>query len=436
MTGLPKGWTLSPLLAAVELYDSQRIPLNASERAKRQGPFPYYGANGLVDHVDSYIFDGDFVLLAEDGGNFDKPERGVAYEASGRFWVNNHAHILKPRADMPVRFLRHWLNAVDWMPYVGGTTRAKLTQAGMSRINIPLPPYTEQRRIVAKLDSLTGRTALARDDLERIPRLMQKYLDAILTAAFHGELTASWRAKRGRGSPASVWSYTSLGSLLIEGPINGWSPQSSNDANGAATLKLTATTSGYLRLDDDSTKRIHETPPRNSKYWLKPGDLLLQRGNTIDYVGTAAIYDGPEHSYIYPDLMMKIRLPSKELTRYAWRYINSPEAKAYFRSKATGTAGNMPKINANAVRSLPVPLPPPDEMSEILTCLEAAFAWLDRIKAEHANASRLLPKLDRAILAKAFRGELVPQDPNDEPVTLNEPSQEGARRPRGRRKSA
>jgi type I restriction enzyme, S subunit len=89
-------WTTAPLLKAIELHDSRRIPLNASERAKRKGSYPYYGANGLVDHVDDYIFDGDYVLLAEDGGNFDKPERGVAYEVSGKFWVNNHAHILKP----------------------------------------------------------------------------------------------------------------------------------------------------------------------------------------------------------------------------------------------------------------------------------------------------------------------------------------------------
>lgn len=100
-------WTMAPLLKVVELQDGQRVPLNATERAKRKGNFPYYGANGLVDHVDDYIFDGDYVLLAEDGGNFDKPERGVAYEVSGKFWVNNHAHILKPRGEMAPRFLRY-----------------------------------------------------------------------------------------------------------------------------------------------------------------------------------------------------------------------------------------------------------------------------------------------------------------------------------------
>ena len=218
MSTLPKRWTNSPLLSAVELHDSRRIPLNAAERAKRKGQFPYYGANGLVDHVDSYIFDGEYVLLAEDGGDFDKPERGVAYGVSGKFWVNNHAHILRPRGDMPPQFLRYWLNALDWMPYVGGTTRAKLTQAGMAQITIPLPPLPEQRRIIAKLDSLTGRTARAREELERIPRLIQKYREAILAAAFSGELTREWREAK----ELPEWRRTTvadIATIIFDGPF-------------------------------------------------------------------------------------------------------------------------------------------------------------------------------------------------------------------------
>jgi type I restriction enzyme S subunit len=174
-----------------------------------------------------------------------------------------------------------------------------------------------------------------------------------------------------------------------------------------------------MRLDAESTKRIYNTPPSDSKFWLRDGDLLIQRGNTIDYVGTAAIYEGPPNTYIYPDLMMRVRFSFPELTRYVWRFINSPAARAYFRSRATGTAGNMPKINGATVRALMIPLPTPTEIIEITSRIDAAFNWLDRVAVEHDNASRLLPKLDVAILAKAFRGELVPQDPNDMPLELS-----------------
>jgi len=117
---LPKGWTMAPATAFAAMHDSRRVPLNAKQRNSMQGIYPYYGANGLVDHINDYLFDGSYVLLAEDGGYFDDPKRGVAYEASGKFWVNNHAHILEPLGGVTTSFLKHSLNAFNWMPYVGG----------------------------------------------------------------------------------------------------------------------------------------------------------------------------------------------------------------------------------------------------------------------------------------------------------------------------
>jgi type I restriction enzyme S subunit len=200
---------------------------------------------------------------------------------------------------------------------------------------------------------------------------------------------------------------------------NGWSPKSGPEATGALTLKLTATTSGHLRLDAAAVKRIYETPPPSSAYWLKPGDLLVQRSNSIEYVGAAAIYEGPADTYIYPDLMMRIRLKEEIDRRYIWRYLNSEPARQYFRERATGTAGNMPKINGDTLRSLPVQLPATaDERREIVRRIETAFTWVNRVATETTNARRLIDHLDQAVLAKALRGELVPQDPSDEPASV------------------
>ena len=143
MSALPQDWEYAPLMDIVELHDSRRIPLNNRQRAERKGPYPYYGANGQVDSIDDYLFDGEYILLAEDGGYFDDPSRGVAYEASGRFWVNNHAHILSPKNGIPRRYLTYVLNSLDWMPFVGGSTRLKLTQEGMRKIRVPLAPPDE-----------------------------------------------------------------------------------------------------------------------------------------------------------------------------------------------------------------------------------------------------------------------------------------------------
>ena len=173
------------------------------------------------------------------------------------------------------------------------------------------------------------------------------------------------------------------------------------------------------QMRNDAVKRIYETPLPSSTYWLQPGDLLVQRSNTIEYVGASAIFDGPPNVYIYPDLMMRVRIGERVDRQYVWRYLNSERARRYFREHATGTAGNMPKINGETLRSLPVPLPPTvAERHEVIRQIETAFGWIDRLAVEATSARKLIDHLDQAVLAKAFRGELVPQDSKDEPASI------------------
>jgi type I restriction enzyme S subunit len=401
------------LLSTDELHDSRRIPLNATERAKRKGQFPYYGANGLVDHIDSYIFDGEYVLLAEDGGNFDKPERGVAYEVSGKFWVNNHAHILRPRGDMPPRFLRYWLNALDWMPYVGGTTRAKLTQAGMAQITIPLPPLPEQRRIIAKLDSMTGRTARARDELERIPRLIQKYREAILAAAFSGELTREWRHVNGYKAPP----MSSLGALVSDIRY-GTSKKCHAGGNGIAVLRIPNVLAGKIDLSD--LKYAVLEPKELNKLRLQDGDVLIVRSNgSPDLVGRPALVENSAVGLAFAGYLIRLlRLrpkPNAVQPRFLSAMLQSPQIRKVIDITARSTSG-VHNINSTELAALAIPCPQLIEQQEIVRRIESAFTWLDRVATEHANASRLLPKLDQAILAKAFRGELVLSDGQPRPL--------------------
>lgn len=397
MSELPITWTTTPLLKAIELHDSRRIPLNASERAKRKGSYPYYGANGLVDHVDDYIFDGEYVLLAEDGGNFDKPERGVAYEVSGKFWVNNHAHILKPRGEMPPRLLRYWLNAIDWMPYVGGTTRAKLTQAGMAQVSIPIPPLSEQRRIVAKLDSLTGRTARAREELGRIPRLIRKYKETLLSAAFGGDFC---RPEDRDGFETRPFSYAIQSTFY--GPRFS---KDSYDADGVMTLRTTDfDDAGNIRPKSPPAVKVSEKD--FEKWGLIDGDLLVTRTGSI---GKCAVYSSELGPALPSAYLIRTRLNKAVIRpRFALLFLISPSGQDQLGLGIT--AVTQPNINASVIDNLKLPIPCLRVQDEIIYRIETAFVWLDRITAEHANACRLLPKLDQAILAKAFRGELVPQD--------------------------
>ena len=141
-----------PLVDCCETLDSQRIPITAKDR--EEGPYPYYGANGVQDYVADYIFDDDLVLLAEDGGNFGSKERPIAYRVSGKCWVNNHAHVLKPKAGTDVDYLCYALMFYDTSGLVNGATRQKLTQAAMRQMTIPLNSIEDQRMIVRKIKAV------------------------------------------------------------------------------------------------------------------------------------------------------------------------------------------------------------------------------------------------------------------------------------------
>ncbi len=137
---IPKEWEIVGLGNIVEVYDSKRIPLSKMERREIKGIYPYCGANGIIDYINDYIFDGEFVLLAEDGGSYNKFGK-TAYLMSGKFWVNNHAHILNARKGTTTNlFLLNVLNFFDLNPYIVGSTRTKMNQEQMRRIKLPLPP--------------------------------------------------------------------------------------------------------------------------------------------------------------------------------------------------------------------------------------------------------------------------------------------------------
>ena len=122
----------------VDFLDSRRKPVRESDRIP--GPYPYYGANGQQGTINDFLFDEPLVLLAEDGGHFFEPSRGIAYKVTGKTWVNNHAHVLQPRSSLDINYLCYVLRNKDVTKYLTGSTRAKLTKAGAERISIPLPP--------------------------------------------------------------------------------------------------------------------------------------------------------------------------------------------------------------------------------------------------------------------------------------------------------
>ncbi|WP_261518166.1 restriction endonuclease subunit S [Campylobacter lanienae] len=186
-------WEVKKLGEICEIMDNQRKPINSSEREKRlisaKQKFPYYGATGQVGFIDDYIFDCEAILLGEDGAPFLDFFKDKAYMVSGKFWVNNHAHILKAKNKISLNaFICYFLNTLDYSPYVSGTTRLKLNQSSMKNIEIPLPPLSEQNLIVAEIDR---RFVIVDKTLNLIDKSIQNAKNlkqSILKKAFSGEL--------------------------------------------------------------------------------------------------------------------------------------------------------------------------------------------------------------------------------------------------------
>ena len=153
-----------PLRALGELtinYDGRRRPVKESER--KAGPYPYYGASGIVDHVDSFIFEGRHLLIGEDGENLRTRQTPIAFLAEGKYWVNNHAHIVTGNDQADTRYLLYALLNAEISPYLSGAVMPKLTQGNLNRIPLPCPPRATQEAIVSVLGTLDDRIVLLRE---------------------------------------------------------------------------------------------------------------------------------------------------------------------------------------------------------------------------------------------------------------------------------
>src|SRR5438552_239402 len=153
-------WPERPLGELTDNFDARRVPVKEADR--RPGPYPYYGASGVVDRVDDYLFDGEYLLIAEDGENLRTRSTPVAFLARGKFWVNNHAHIVRGNGEADTRFLMYALLSTDISGYLTGSTMPKLTQGNLNRIPLLAPPLPEQRAIAHILGTLDDKIALNR----------------------------------------------------------------------------------------------------------------------------------------------------------------------------------------------------------------------------------------------------------------------------------
>lgn len=403
MSDLRHGWATVFLADLVDVLDNRRIPVSGAERAKRHGNVPYYGATGQVGCIDEAIFDEDLVLLGEDGVAFLDASKSKAYAISGPSWVNNHAHVLRadPRL-LDQRYLLHYLNYFDYQGYATGTTRLKLTKSAMCKIPVYLPPLTEQRRIVAALDTylsaLNAGLSYVSWARRRVAELWQSTLN---------------RGTSGQGH-AKDWPMSSLGQLSHGGGY-GTSVKCSYDGQGVAVVRIPNILDGEVDLTD--MKYATDPAVDLSGLYLSVGDILFVRTNgSRSLIGRTAVADKADVDVAFASYLIRFRLRT-EVVRPRWVHhvLQGSVCRRRLEREAASSAGQY-NLSLAKLESIQIPIPRLSEQDSILAELNDQRCVNDRLGASLGVVEVGEEALRRSLLADAFSGRLAPQDPNDEPA--------------------
>jgi type I restriction enzyme S subunit len=177
---IPEEWEIKKLETLVDVLDSQRIPIEESERGKRHGIYPYYGASGLIDYIDDYLFDEKILCLAEDGENLRSRVLPIAFTVTGKSWINNHAHVLRP-TQINHNYLEFFLNRMSLLKYIASTAQPKLTQKDMRSIPIVRPLLSEQQKIASILSNVDSLIQQTQKEIEQTRKLKKGLMQKLLT---------------------------------------------------------------------------------------------------------------------------------------------------------------------------------------------------------------------------------------------------------------
>ncbi|OOB76577.1 hypothetical protein AXF41_11495 [Clostridium haemolyticum] len=404
---VPGNWVWSKLNPGfAECLDKFRKPINASERASRQGNIPYYGATGQVGWINDFLIEDELVLIGEDGAPFFDVLKNKAYIIHGKSWVNNHAHILKSKFDsIGNKYLMHYLNIFNYTNYVNGTTRLKLTQKSMNDIPIPIPPLKEQERIVEKIECLFDKLDKAKELIEEVREDFEKRKASILEKAFRGELTEKWREENSTVNQSNMnknlpynWKMSKLMDTCEI--IMGQSPksQSYNDEGKGVPLINGPVEFGNSHFSK-TIKSKWTTEP--TKICLKNDLLLCVRGSTLGRINIAG-FDACIGRGV-------AAIRSKMYQKYINYKIHSIRNKIY----SIGTGTTFPNISRKQIGELDIEFPPLEEQKEIVRILDKLLDEENKIE-KLTNLENQIELTKKSILAKAFRGELGTNDPSEE----------------------
>lgn len=412
---VPQGWGWTSIENIADVTGggtpSANDPLNFSD----EGGIPWVTPADLTGYANTYIkrgrrnlsergYKNSAAKLLPAGAVLFTSRAPIGYcaIAANPIATNQGFKSLTLFGGISAEFTRHYLK---WSkPFLeslaSGTTFLELSGSKLQQVPFPLPPVSEQKRIVAKLDVLNAKSARARTELARIETLVSRYKQAVLSKAFSGEL--------GRKD---------LGELVarIKAGKNLRCEERPPHSQEKGVVKVSAVTWGEFRADQSKTLPPDFEPDQDTR--IKSGDFLFSRANTVDLVGAVVIVaDAPDNLYL-SDKILRLEF-SEPVDAWLLWYLRSPMGREALMNISSGNQLSMRNIGQKSLLSLSIPYADAELRNDIVRSIESAFAKIDRLAGQVKRAQELVGRLDEAILAKAFRGELVPQDENDEPARL------------------
>jgi type I restriction enzyme S subunit len=389
-------WPEIPLRYVAKCLDGKRVPLNAEERSYKSGPYPYWGANGVVDNIDEFIFDEELVLLGEDGAPFFDPLKPVAFPVKGKIWVNNHIHVLRVNENFDYRFLASCLNAVDYSAWIEGSTRDKLTQDKMLSIGIFSPPKSLQVAIANFLDREATNIDTLITAKQRLLDLLAEKRQAIVAEAIMrglkptapqrpsgidwlGDIPAHWGVERTRWLFAERDQRSTTGEeeMLTVSHLTGVTPRSEKNVN----MFEAETNEGYkLCLAGDLAINT---------LWAWMGAMGVARVNGIVSPAYNVYTPGPRLDPDYVDGLVRIPVFAQEVTRYS-----------------KGVWSSRLRLYPEGFFESYFPVPPIDEQCEIVRHIAVETAKIHRLRAATEHSIALLKERRGALIAAAVSGQI------------------------------
>lgn len=360
-------WKMVKLGEVCDILDSMRVPVTASDR--KAGIYPYYGANGIQDYVDGYIFDDELVLLAEDGGNFGSKEKPIAYRVSGKCWVNNHAHVLKPKDMLNVDYLCYSIMFYDVSKLISGTTRAKLNQAAVRKMGIPLPPLDIQKHIADTLDKTQEIIDGHKKQLEE--------LDNLIKATFYDMFGDPVTNEKG-------WKLAQIKDLAKKIQY-GTSEKATTEILQYPILRMNNITYNG-EWDFGDLKYINLSIADKEKYLVYKGEMLFNRTNSKELVGKSAAFRN-EYPMAYAGYLVKLTPNERANSEFISAFLNSKYGKALLKSMAKNIIG-MANINAKELGNIKIYVPPLDlqnKFAQIVTNIEEQKSLVKQSIKESQN---------------------------------------------------